>query len=48
MSSTAQLEELVIGRMDRNSGQVARFLDNPEVREFAPPLSAIPVASKFN
>jgi len=29
-----KLEELVIGRMDRNSGQVVRFLDNPEVREF--------------
>jgi type I restriction enzyme R subunit len=29
-----RLEELVIGRMDRNSGQVVRFLDNPEVREF--------------
>jgi type I restriction enzyme R subunit len=29
-----KLEELIIGRMDRNSGQVVRFLDNPEVREF--------------
>ena len=28
-----KLEELVIGRMDRNSGQVVRFLDNPEIRE---------------
>ena len=29
-----KLEEIVIGRMDRNSGQVVRFLDNAEVREF--------------
>ncbi len=29
-----KLEELVIGRMDRNSDQVVRFLDNPEVRDF--------------
>jgi type I restriction enzyme R subunit len=28
-----KLEELVIGRMDRNSDQVVRFLDNPEIRE---------------
>lgn len=28
-----KLEELVIGRMDRNSDQVVRFLDNPELRE---------------
>ena len=28
-----KLEEIVIGRMDRNSDQVVRFLDNPEVRE---------------
>jgi type I restriction enzyme, R subunit len=28
-----KLEELVIGRMDRNSDQVIRFLDNPEIRE---------------
>jgi type I restriction enzyme R subunit len=29
-----KLEELVIGRMDRNSDQVVRFLDDPEVRRF--------------
>jgi hypothetical protein len=28
-----KLEELVIGRMERNSNQVVRFLDNPEIRE---------------
>ncbi len=33
-----KLEELVIGRMDRNSDQVVRFLDNPEVREFVTSL----------
>ena len=27
-----KLEELVIGRMDRNSDQAVRFLDNPEIR----------------
>ncbi len=31
-------KELVIGRMDRNSDQVVRFLDNPEVREFVTSL----------
>ena len=33
-----KLEELVIGRMDRNSDQVVRFLDNSEVREFVTSL----------
>jgi len=28
-----KLEDLVIGRMDRNSEQVVRFLDNPELRD---------------
>jgi len=28
-----KLEELVINRMDRNSSQAVRFLDNPEIRE---------------
>ena len=27
-----KLEELVINRMDRNSSQAVRFLDNPEIR----------------
>ncbi len=29
-----KLEELVLNRMDRNSGQAFKFLDNPDVREF--------------
>jgi hypothetical protein len=29
----ATLEELVINRMDRNSAQAVRFLDNPEIRD---------------
>jgi hypothetical protein len=33
-----RLEELVIDRMDRNSDQVVRFLDNPEVRDFVTSL----------
>ena len=28
-----KLEELVMNRMDRNSGQAVRFLDNPEMKE---------------
>jgi hypothetical protein len=28
-----KLEELVINRMDRNSAQAVRFLDNPEIRD---------------
>jgi type I restriction enzyme, R subunit len=28
-----KLEELVIGRMERNSNQVVRFLDDPEIRD---------------
>src|ERR1022692_344536 len=31
--SRARLWELVINRMDRNSAQAVRFLDNPEIRD---------------
>ncbi len=42
-----KLEELVIGRMDRNSDQVVRFLDNPEVREFVTRLMRNQVYSRI-
>jgi len=41
------LEEIAIGRMDRNSEQVVRFLDNPEVREFVTSLMRNQVCTRI-
>jgi type I restriction enzyme R subunit len=42
-----KLEELVIGRMDRNSDQVVRFLDHPDVRELITSLMRNQVYSRI-
>jgi len=42
-----KLEEIVIGRMDRNSDQVVRFLDNPEIRELVTRLMRNQVYSRI-
>ena len=42
-----KLEEIVIGRMDRNTDQVVRFLDNPEVRELVTRLMRNQVYSRI-
>ena len=47
MTVLRKLEEIVIGRMDRNSDQVVRFLDNAEVREFVTRLMRNQVYSRI-